>query len=183
MESEEWSAVDVRFAAVLDELEIARPLDVEDLCRAVAERRGRPLHLLPLPESAGADAGLCGLWLGLADSDVVFYEPGTSPVHRTHIILHELAHILLDHGKLADGESAVLAGLFPSLDPALVSSMLARGRTSYSAVEEQEAELLATLISSHGRSTPVARRTASSREAGVLGRLGDALARGRGRGR
>lgn len=185
MRRENRSDIDARFAGILQDLDIPRPLDVERLCASIAERRGRPLHLLPLPETAGADAGVCGLWLGLGDADIVFYEASTSRVHQTHIILHELAHMLLDHGRLGDGDSAgsaglaVPAGLFPGLDPAMVNRMLARGRTDYSAVEEQQAELLATLISSHVPNRPVAERSASPRAAGVLGRLGEALGLGR----
>ncbi|MCX4694356.1 hypothetical protein [Streptomyces sp. NBC_01408] len=180
MQHENWTAVDARFTEILDELDMARPLDVERLCRSVSDRRGRPLHLLPLPETAGSVAGVCGLWLSLGDADIVFYEAATSRVHQTHIILHELAHMLLDHRGQQEMDRSLPAGLFPDLDPVMVNRMLARGRTDYSAVEEQQAELLATLMSSHGRSRPVAGRDASSRAAGVLGRLGDALGLGRG---
>ncbi|MEU9106012.1 hypothetical protein AB0D54_16920 [Streptomyces xanthophaeus] len=192
MRRENGSDIDARVAGILKDLDIPRPLDVERLCASISERRGRPLHLLPLPEAVGAEAGVCGLWLGLGDADVVFYEAATSRVHQTHIILHELAHMLLDHGRLGDGSGsgsgsedgggsglAVLAGLFPDLDPSMVNRMLARGRTGYSAVEERQAELLATLISSHGPTVAVAERGASPRAVGVLGRLGETLGLGR----
>ncbi|MEU9107117.1 hypothetical protein AB0D54_22740 [Streptomyces xanthophaeus] len=190
MRRENRSDIDARFAGILKDLDIPHPLDVERLCGSISEQRGRPLHLLPLPEAVGAEAGVCGLWLGLGDADIVFYEAATSRVHQTHIILHELAHMLLDHGRLGDGSGsgsedgggsglAVLAGLFPDLDPSMVNRMLARGRTDYSAVEEQQAELLATLISSHRPTVAVAERGASPRAAGVLGRLGETLGLGR----
>ncbi|MGW7140240.1 hypothetical protein [Streptomyces xanthophaeus] len=187
MRRENRSDIDARFAGILKDLDIPHPLDVERLCASISEQRGRPLHLLPLPEAVGAEAGVCGLWLGLGDADIVFYEAATSRVHQTHIILHELAHMLLDHGRLDDGSGsedgggsglAVLAGLFPDLDPSMVNRMLARGRTDYSAVEEQQAELLATLISSHRPTVAVAGRGASPRAAGVLGRLGETLGLG-----
>ncbi|MGW7030728.1 hypothetical protein ACWGFX_26640 [Streptomyces xanthophaeus] len=191
MRRENRPDIDARFAGILKDLDIPHPLDVERLCASISEQRGRPLHLLPLPEAVGAEAGVCGLWLGLGDADIVFYEAATSRVHQTHIILHELAHMLLDHGRLDDGSGsgsgsedgggsglAVLAGLFPDLDPSMVNRMLARGRTDYSAVEEQQAELLATLISSHRPTVAVAGRGASPRAAGVLGRLGETLGLG-----
>ncbi|MGW6857199.1 hypothetical protein [Streptomyces xanthophaeus] len=193
MRRENRPDIDARFAGILKDLDIPHPLDVERLCASISEQRGRPLHLLPLPEAVGAEAGVCGLWLGLGDADIVFYEAATSRVHQTHIILHELAHMLLDHGRLGvddDGSGstsedgggsglALLAGLFPDLDPSMVNRMLARGRTDYSAVEEQQAELLATLISSHRPTVAVAGRGASPRAAGVLGRLGETLGLGR----
>ncbi|MFD7099542.1 hypothetical protein [Streptomyces xanthophaeus] len=195
MRRENRPDIDARFAGILKDLDIPHPLDVERLCASISEQRGRPLHLLPLPEAVGAEAGVCGLWLGLGDADIVFYEAATSRVHQTHIILHELAHMLLDHGRLGvddddDGSGsgsedgggsglALLAGLFPDLDPSMVNRMLARGRTDYSAVEEQQAELLATLISSHRPTVAVAGRDASPRAAGVLGRLGETLGLGR----
>ncbi|MGW6876989.1 hypothetical protein ACWGHA_32190 [Streptomyces xanthophaeus] len=193
MRRENRPDIDARFAGILKDLDIPHPLDVERLSASISEQRGRPLHLLPLPEAVGAEAGVCGLWLGLGDADIVFYEAATSRVHQTHIILHELAHMLLDHGRLGvDDDSsgstsedgggsglALLAGLFPDLDPSMVNRMLARGRTDYSAVEEQQAELLATLISSHRPTVAVAGRGASPRAAGVLGRLGETLGLGR----
>ena len=41
----------------------------------------------------------CGLWLGTARADHIFHEAGTTPWHRTHITLDEVAHMLLGHGR------------------------------------------------------------------------------------
>jgi hypothetical protein len=45
----------------------------------------------------------CGLWLSTPRADHIFHEVDTTPWHRTHIALHELAHILLGHGSPAEG--------------------------------------------------------------------------------
>jgi hypothetical protein len=101
----------------------------------------------------------CGLWVGTDRADHVFYDPGTSPLHAEHIVLHELAHILSGHGAAGAG----LARLFPDLDPATVREVL--GRAGYTSAQEREAEMMASLI--RGRSAPPPRTT--------LGRVADAF--------
>ncbi|GAA0393607.1 hypothetical protein GCM10009530_51270 [Microbispora corallina] len=129
-----------RCEARLDELTLPVPFDARALCRTVADKRGRPILLQPL---AGR-SGLWGLWVATETSDFIFYEESTTPPHQEHIILHELSHLLCDHygAAVPGGDHTRL--LMPSLDPEMVRRML--GRTTYSAVEEQEAELLASLI-------------------------------------
>ena len=76
------------------------------------------------------------------DADHVWFQPGTSPLHQAHIILHEFAHLICGHGLIDDDDA--LRRLFPDLDPALVKGLLGRG--SFSTEQEQEAELLADMI-------------------------------------
>ncbi|MFD9698258.1 hypothetical protein [Lentzea sp. NPDC059081] len=125
-----------RCAARVRELPMPDPFDVRALCDLVAGQRGRPIELVPITERQG----VLGLWVATDDSDLIFYEEATTLPHQDHIILHELCHLLCDH------YAAPLPGaeLMPHLDPEMVRSVL--GRTGYSAVEEQEAELLASLI-------------------------------------
>src|SRR6185436_10468256 len=59
-------------------------------CRS---ERASALHLLPKQTRLGP----CGVWLSLPEVDYVFYEPETSQLHREHIILHELGHLLCEH--------------------------------------------------------------------------------------
>ncbi|MGW8763458.1 hypothetical protein ACWGN5_13255 [Streptomyces sp. NPDC055815] len=114
---------------------------------------------------------MCGLLVSLGDADHIFYESSTNALHQKHIILHELAHLLLGHGSTADDTASLgVERLFPGLDPAMVRRLLARGRTDYSQVQEREAELLATMI--HNRTTgPAADAygTALSEMARILG--------------
>ncbi len=124
-------------------IRIPEPFDLDAFCREVELHRGRRLLRRPVPGlSAGAP---CGLWIGTDRADHVFYDPGTSPLHAEHIVLHELAHILSEHTLGQDGS---LAQLFPDLDPATVSRML--GRVAYTNAQEREAEMMASLI--RGRS-------------------------------
>ena len=58
-------------------------------------RRNRMIFLHPFTSGPGIP---CGLWLATARADHIFHEAATTPWHRTHIILHEVAHMLLGHG-------------------------------------------------------------------------------------
>ena len=129
-----------RHAALLRELPLPVPFDVQALCEQVAERRGRPIRLLPM----SGLTGICGLWIATDHSDLIFHESETTPPHRDHIILHELAHLLCDHYPVSLDAAERAAMLLPGLDPAMVRRVL--GRAGYSSAEEREAELLASLI-------------------------------------
>lgn len=129
-----------RHAALLRGLPLPVPFDVHALCEQVAARRGRPIRLVPM----SGLAGVCGLWIGTDTSDLIFHESATTPPHREHIILHELAHVLCDHYPVSLRPAEVAAMLLPGLDPAMVQRVL--GRAGYTTAEEREAELLASLI-------------------------------------
>ncbi|GHJ26961.1 MULTISPECIES: hypothetical protein [Streptomyces] len=131
-----------RCEAAMAGLRLPRPFSVPELCRQVAERRGRPLHLHPLPAAAAA-AGTCGLWLGTEAADHIFYEQRTGRLHQEHIVLHELAHILLDHHRIVPG-GAGAERLLPDLDRQLVRRLMPRA--DYSTPQEREAETLATML-------------------------------------
>jgi hypothetical protein len=139
-------------------IRIPSPFDLDAFCVEIAARRGRPLIRRPVPGlSAGAP---CGLWIGTDRADHVFFDPGTSPLHAEHIVLHELAHILSGHA----GADGALARLFPDLDPDTVRRVL--GRVSYTSAQEREAEMMASLIRGRSARPP---RTASGRMAEALG--------------
>lgn len=129
-----------RHAALLRDLPLPAPFDVHALCARVAERRGRPIRLIPM----SGLTGVCGLWIGTDTADLIFHESATTPPHREHIILHELAHLLCDHYPVSARPAEVAAMLLPGLDPNMVRRVL--GRAGYSTAEEREAETLASLI-------------------------------------
>ena len=132
----------------LQQLDLPEPVNADDVVTQLARRRGRPIRVLSLPGSPGG-AAPCGLWLAREDEDWIFVEAGTSPLHREHILFHELAHIVCGHDPRPDGEGQI-SGLLRNLDLAMVRRVL--GRTNYTDDEEQEAELLASLILSRCRS-------------------------------
>ncbi|MGW1376682.1 toxin [Streptomyces sp. NPDC002446] len=127
--------------AVLARLDLPDGCDIATLMEQLSSDRGRPIQLVPL--QLGAETP-CGMWLATDTVDVIVVEADTSRLHRDHIIAHELAHMLCSHGDSAEFNAAVMRDLMPNLDPERVREMLAR--TSYSTAEEQEAEIVASLI-------------------------------------
>ncbi|MFJ3283085.1 hypothetical protein [Streptomyces halstedii] len=146
-----------RVDSILDQLDIPDPFSTDELVRRVAEMRGRPIHLESMP---GITSEMpCGFWVALDDMDLIAVEDATSPMHRDHIVLHELSHMLLGHEAGQDLHTRLPLRVAPEL----VSRML--GRTSYENAIEREAETLAGLIASRAaqrsavdRSTPPALR-------------------------
>ncbi|NIH79862.1 hypothetical protein [Amycolatopsis viridis] len=133
-----------RCQALVAELPLPAPFSVPALVDALARRRGRPIHVRALPPGPGT--GACGAWIRLASADVIYVEDRTSRVHRDHIVLHEIGHLLCDHP--GDGAHP-LARVLPDLSPELIQRLLAR--TGYTTEDEQEAELVASLIRTAAR--------------------------------
>lgn len=148
---------------------IPSPFDLQKFCTAVAEHRGRPLLIEEVDGVNGAGQELCGLWVELDTADCIFIEASTSPMHREHIVLHEISHMLLGHSSTnGAGGDINLGGLFTSIDPGTVHSVL--GRANFTSPQEREAEQLATRIAQ------LAKRAAVSRvRAPELDRLDAAL--------
>jgi len=126
--------------ARLAELDIPTPFDVGVLCQRLAVRRGRPIHLRA--ETMGE--GPCGLWADVAGADFILYERDTTPLHQEQIVLHEVGHLLAQHDPAPVGDQECAGWLMPDLDPAMVRRVM--GRHGYTSQEEQEAELLASLV-------------------------------------
>jgi hypothetical protein len=114
---------------------------VAELCARVAQRRGRPIHLVPMAMPATHP---CGFWVATDDADVILYESGTGRTHQEHIVAHELAHLICRHRGVTapDGTGARL--LFPDIDPRVVRDML--GRAGYTDDQEREAEVMASVL-------------------------------------
>lgn len=162
-----------RCEAILGRLELAHPFSLDGLCDRIAEQRGRPIRLHPLPKEA-AESGVCGLWVGTASVDYVFYEAQTTPLHQEHIVLHEIGHILFGHHSV-EAEESGSDGQVPTV----------LGRTNYTTRQEQEAEMLASMI--RIRTATTGPHPAHGTEApDTLARLESAMGyewRGRGHGR
>jgi hypothetical protein len=141
-----------RCRRLLRELDIQPPLDVPELCRRVGDRRGKPIvpvaHPIPVP-------GPFGAWIATEQADYLLYQQETSPAHQDHIVLHELGHLLAGHPS-DEGDDALLAGLYPGIDPDALREHYpdlgpdavrrALRRTAYDSEHEREAETVATII-------------------------------------
>ncbi|MCZ7415731.1 MULTISPECIES: ImmA/IrrE family metallo-endopeptidase [unclassified Streptomyces] len=126
---------------ILGALEVADSPDMFALCEQVGRRRERPVRLAAVDLR---DTGVYGLWIATQDEDFVLYESHTSRLHQEHIVAHELAHILCDHHRGGDLDDQSIHLLFPNLEPSVVRGML--GRCGYLAAEEQEAEVMASVL-------------------------------------
>ncbi|MQS09044.1 hypothetical protein [Streptomyces alkaliphilus] len=112
------------------------------------------MFVQPIEGIKGRDNELCGLWVELDSADYIFHEASTSPLHRDHIVLHEISHMLLGH-NVTDGRGpgVDLKNLFTTIDPRTVRAVL--GRANFSNAREREAELLATRIAKMADLRPV----------------------------
>lgn len=117
-----------RCKARLQALDLRPPVEAETLITTLQRERGRRIRVLALPEDLEADAP-CGLWIAYAEDDVVLIEQATSPMHRQHILFHELAHIACGHAQ-SGATSAALPRLFTRLDATTVRSVLGRPATT-----------------------------------------------------
>jgi len=160
-----------RCESTLRTVTIPDPFEVNEFAAVVSGRRGRRLELLPKQTSAGP----CGVWVALRDVDYVFYEPDTSALHRDHIVVHELGHLLRQHEPTECVDDGVLRELFPGLSADMVKRVL--GRTSYNDVEEQEAEMIASLVSEqvHRRELLKPSNADSDTDIGLVDRLQSTL--------
>ncbi|MFA7761936.1 toxin [Streptomyces sp. NPDC048723] len=124
------------------ELDLPAAADVAELCRHLGEVRDRPITLVPMQMPSSHP---CGMWVAARDEDLIFYDANTTGAHQEHIILHELGHIICCHRGAGGLDEAAARLLFPNLDPELVRDMLLRA--TYDDVQEQEAEIIAYLLS------------------------------------
>jgi hypothetical protein len=130
-----------RCRELADAVPVPAPFRTDTFVEAVAAHRGRPIELMPAPATTGAP---CGLLMTTDRADYILYPVDTTELHQQHILMHELAHLLCGHTGGTEIDAAATRALMPNLSPELVRRVL--GRTVYSEAEEQEAELLASLI-------------------------------------
>ncbi|MDX3873067.1 regulator component [Streptomyces europaeiscabiei] len=125
----------------VDRLRLPYRFSTRELHEAIAALRGKPIILKPLSTLGAIDAP-CGVRLEMPESDLIFYEEGTSMHHQRHILTHELCHVYCDHPGSLEVDAATAHAL--GVNPTLVMRM--SGRTSYSTADEREAEMMATII-------------------------------------
>jgi hypothetical protein len=123
-------------------LGLARRFRLEDLGQRLGKQLGRPVFFVTasLPPSAPS-----GVVLRTDEGLLVVADACTTPMHRVHIWLHEIAHILLGHvGPEANDASRQLRRLFPSLPPDVLAHVLTRTSCA-DRKEEVDAETLAAV--------------------------------------
>ena len=141
-----------RCEAHLRSVDLPTPFDVYGFCLSLARKRKHPIILQPIE----VPAGLGGFWISTEKADYILYQAGANSLHRLQIILHELSHLICGHKPMPVTEAQFLQILLPDLSPQAFRHMLKRA--AYSTAEDQEAEMLATLL--------LARITHNTSEAG-----------------
>ena len=120
-------------------LGLEEPFGLEDLLAATERWRKRPLRIkdCPLPPEFSA------LWVETGKADHLVVATGLTSLQREQAIVHELAHILLEHQPRVVTSPAELQDAL-----GLPASMhaLARSGYHYKGEEEAQAEHLATVI-------------------------------------
>ena len=133
-------------------LPVPRPFELERFRVALGRRRGRTLRFVAAQggsAQAGAAGGVApdGLWIATTGADYIFYDEGAAPLRQLYIIAREIGHMVFGHEGGPASASEIARLVLPALDPGLVLSTL--GRTTYTATEEDEAELFAVMLLDH----------------------------------
>lgn len=161
----------------------ARPADLyAALCEAMSRRRGRPVLFRTAAFPPGTASGL---WLDMADQDLVVVEERTAPDHQLVILGHELWHMKAGHcGHPVAGSGAEVAtrlGARPSTTTRCGRRCCGSPRApGLDLAEEKEAEAFGLLLASKCRTYlagsslrgPVQRDHLAGRIGASLGYLG-----------
>ncbi|MET7296191.1 toxin-antitoxin system, toxin component [Streptomyces griseoloalbus] len=159
----------------------ARPADLyAALCEGMSRRRGRPVRFRTAVFPPGTASGL---WLDMADQDLVVIEERTAPDHQLVILGHELWHMKAGHrGHEVEGArvAARLLDEAPDEDALRATVLKVAARTRFDLAEEKEAEAFGLLLASKCRTWltgssprgPVQRDHLAGRIGASLGYLG-----------
>jgi hypothetical protein len=166
---------------LVTELTLAAPARPEDLygalCEAMSRRRGRPVHFRTAAFPPGTASGL---WLDMAEQDLVVIEERTAPDHQLVILGHELWHMKAGHCSHHVQGAAVAARLLNDEADLQATVLKVAARTRFDQAEEREAETFGLLLASKCRTWlagsssrgPVQRDHLAGRIEASLGYLG-----------
>ncbi|MHC0432633.1 toxin-antitoxin system, toxin component [Streptomyces sp. O3] len=151
------------------------------LCGGMSRRRGRPVKLRMAPFPPGTASGL---WLDMADQDLIVVEERTAPDHQLVILGHELWHMKAGHcGHEVDG-AEVAARLRSQTADLHETVRTVAARTRFDQADEDEAESFGLLLASKCRpwlASAGERHTTAGRDV-LAGRIEASLGRRRPRG-
>ncbi len=160
------------------------PWDVNLFLARLSAHRGRSITLTTADLDPHAP---CGIYLGLADSDIIVVPAQSGTYHREHVLAHEIAHMLFDSEAAGASPSPVdpefARALFPDIPHSLITALL--GRQGYGTRVERRAELFAEMLQEriHEGDTetepPAATPTMSEEQQQIAARLARALGHSR----
>jgi hypothetical protein len=126
-----------RARALVEQLQLPDPWDVEQLCERVAQSRQRPVRLLARPVAGDS---ITASVFAAEHADYIFYRDDLRALHRDHAVCHELGHLLAGH---TDG---LLDRSVGELSEHTVTQLMLRRDCAYGDAREREAETIADLI-------------------------------------
>ncbi|MFI9645360.1 toxin-antitoxin system, toxin component [Streptomyces sp. NPDC052040] len=118
------------------------------LCAGMSRRRGRPVRFRMAPFPPGTASGL---WLDMAEQDLVVVEERTAPDHQLVILGHELWHMNAGHRSHSVDGTAVAARLLSDTADLRATVLSVAARTRFDLSDEQEAESFGLLLASKCR--------------------------------
>ncbi|WP_031480819.1 hypothetical protein [Streptomyces bicolor] len=118
------------------------------LCDAMSRRRGRPVHFRTSAFPAGTASGL---WLDMAEQDLVVIEERTAPEHQLVILGHELWHMQAGHSSHSIEGASVAARLLDDKADLRSTVLRVAARSHFDQAEEKEAETFGLLLASKCR--------------------------------
>ncbi len=118
------------------------------LCDAMSRRRGRPVRFRTAAFPPGTASGL---WLDMAEQDLVVIEERTAPDHQLVILGHELWHMKAGHCSHHVEGAAVAARLLDDDADLQATVLKVAARTRSDLDEEREAETFGLLLASKCR--------------------------------
>jgi hypothetical protein len=143
------TSMEARFRDAIRTVPHPSPWNLSAYLASVAAHRSRSISLRPVPAAMLAEAGCrgSGLWVARKHDDIIVYDSEATERNADHIILHEVGHMLLGHGR-DDADPATplaptLAALLPSISPVSIRHVL--GRSDFGTEREQEAEVFADM--------------------------------------
>ena len=115
--------VEQTVSAAVAGLQLGSTFTLDDLLRAVQNRRHRKLRVVELADLDTSD-GICAIWLVTDTEDLVLHARSDSTLHRQQFVLHELAHMILGHCEGDD--CAAQEVLLPDIPPYTRGRLLKR---------------------------------------------------------
>jgi hypothetical protein len=136
---------EVNGSTAFHELALGETFTFDELVGAVQLRRRRGIRIVELAELSDHD-GLCAIWLMTDTEDIVLHARSDSRLHRQQFVLHELAHMILDHG--IDDDREMPDFLLPDIPPETRRRLLRRQNldTAEEIIAESLADQLAAAI-------------------------------------
>ncbi|WP_224389070.1 ImmA/IrrE family metallo-endopeptidase [Pseudonocardia sp. ICBG1293] len=145
-------AVEAKARHLLRDLNLQLPLDLDELCLKLGEKRMRPIQTL---EFCFPDPSIFGLWVEATDTDIIIHDANLPPRQRTRTILHEVGHMVFDH-EPDNSDDDVAEMIAPHLPPDTTWRCLRRDR--FDSPHENDAEHFAALLQYWGHQAEAATR-------------------------